>query len=159
MSSLHEWRVPTGTGTGPGLQPVDAGEVGGTPSVTLTNAQLPMHNHTAAFAGTPVAANANMNIGCVSTAAIANPTNGATVYLTAAVAEYGGDPVTLNGLYSSNAPTTGATATLAGGSVSVTPQGSVTVGVAGASNPVSLYQPYAGINFIIALEGVFPSRN
>ena len=34
-----------------------------------------------------------------------------------------------------------------------------TVGVAGGSQPFSVRDPYLGINFIIALEGVFPSRN
>ncbi|HEU5011792.1 MAG TPA: tail fiber protein [Roseiflexaceae bacterium] len=33
-----------------------------------------------------------------------------------------------------------------------------TVGVAGGSQPFSIMQPYLGINFIIALEGIYPSR-
>ena len=35
----------------------------------------------------------------------------------------------------------------------------VTVGVTGGSQPISIMQPYLVINFIIALEGLFPSRN
>jgi microcystin-dependent protein len=35
----------------------------------------------------------------------------------------------------------------------------VTVGVAGGSQPHENMQPYLGINFIIAMEGIFPSRN
>jgi microcystin-dependent protein len=31
--------------------------------------------------------------------------------------------------------------------------------IAGGSQPISIMQPYLGINFIIALEGIFPSRN
>ncbi|MFN0216174.1 MAG: phage tail protein [Saprospiraceae bacterium] len=46
-------RIPVGTGTGPGLSPVTLGEVGGSESVTLTQSQLPAHNHTmAATVGT-----------------------------------------------------------------------------------------------------------
>jgi len=35
----------------------------------------------------------------------------------------------------------------------------LTVGVAGGSHPFGIRDPFLGINFIIALEGVFPSRN
>ncbi len=35
----------------------------------------------------------------------------------------------------------------------------VTVGVAGGSQPHNNMQPYLGINFIIAIEGLYPSRN
>ena len=33
------------------------------------------------------------------------------------------------------------------------------VGIAGGSQPHENRQPYLGVNFIIALEGIFPSRN
>jgi microcystin-dependent protein len=36
---------------------------------------------------------------------------------------------------------------------------SATMDNTGNSQPISLRQPYLGINFIIALEGIFPSRN
>lgn len=35
----------------------------------------------------------------------------------------------------------------------------VTVGIAGGSQPHNNMQPYLGINFIIAIEGIYPSRN
>lgn len=35
----------------------------------------------------------------------------------------------------------------------------VSLGVAGGSQPFPILQPYLGVNFIIALEGIFPSRN
>jgi len=34
-----------------------------------------------------------------------------------------------------------------------------TVGLTGSNIPVGIRDPYLGINFIIALEGIFPSRN
>jgi microcystin-dependent protein len=34
-----------------------------------------------------------------------------------------------------------------------------TIGQAGGSQPHNNMQPYLVINFIIALEGIFPSRN
>ena len=36
---------------------------------------------------------------------------------------------------------------------------SVTVGLTGGSQPFSIIQPYEGMNNIICLEGIFPSRN
>lgn len=35
----------------------------------------------------------------------------------------------------------------------------VTVGTTGSSQPISIQQPYLGINYIICLQGIFPSRN
>ena len=32
------------------------------------------------------------------------------------------------------------------------------IGIAGGSQPFSVRNPYLAINFIIALEGIFPSR-
>jgi microcystin-dependent protein len=34
-----------------------------------------------------------------------------------------------------------------------------TIGFAGSSLPLSIQNPYLGINYIIAMEGIFPSRN
>jgi microcystin-dependent protein len=39
------------------------------------------------------------------------------------------------------------------------PMGAPTVAVAGGSQPHNNLQPYLGINFIIALEGIFPTRS
>lgn len=35
----------------------------------------------------------------------------------------------------------------------------VTVGIAGGSQPHNNMQPYLGMNYIIAIEGIYPSRN
>lgn len=35
----------------------------------------------------------------------------------------------------------------------------LTVGVAGSSQPFSIMPPYLGMNFIICMQGIFPSRN
>jgi len=37
--------------------------------------------------------------------------------------------------------------------------GTVTVGIAGGSQPHNNMQPFLGMNFIIAIEGIYPSRN
>jgi microcystin-dependent protein len=39
------------------------------------------------------------------------------------------------------------------------PMSNANTGITGSNQPISLMQPYLGMNFIIALEGIFPSRN
>lgn len=54
----------------------------------------------------------------------------------------------------------GAYATTATPGVSmVSPNYTVTVGVAGASQPIPIRPPYLAVNYIICLMGIFPSRN
>lgn len=47
-----------------------------------------------------------------------------------------------------------------GGSADTTlPMGNVTVGLTGNNTPISVMQPYLGMHYIIAVQGIFPSRN
>jgi microcystin-dependent protein len=156
-------RVPTHQGQGPGTDNIVIGQKAGAPSTTLTTNQLPAHNHTATFAGgaSQVAA-PTIDVGTTSSSALVNPTNGSTSYLTAVTAATsGGDSVDFQGLFTGSAPANGAKGSLGGvnGGGSVTPTGTVTVGMNGNGQPFSIAQPYLGVNFIIATDGIFPSRN
>jgi microcystin-dependent protein len=67
-------RVPVHAGAGPGLPPVELGQVWGTPTTTLNIGNLPRHNHSLnASAGAP-------NTGEPNGAALATFTGGANVY-------------------------------------------------------------------------------
>lgn len=110
--------IHSGGSAGPGLQLVDLGEQAGTPSVTLTVAQLPAHSHTQPASGG--AGNKDTPIGNIPAG---------------------------NSKNENYADASSATGALASTSLS------------GSSQPVSLLQPYLGVNFIIAIEGIFPSRN
>jgi microcystin-dependent protein len=132
-------RVPVGTGQGPGLPSVLLGELSGSNSTTLTTNNLPAHSHT--FSGTGSTLNAT------------------TVKATAQVPAAGlllGKSVDTNGVAAPQiyAPS-GSTPTVALGGLNV----AGTVGPTGGSQPFSLMQPYLGMNFIIAIEGIYPSRN
>lgn len=123
-------RVPMGTGQGPGLPNIVLGEVAGTPSTTLTVNNMPAHNHN--FTGTA-------SMACKSGAGNADSPTG-------------------------NIPAGSATdenyAAPAGGNGSMAPTNiSGTIAVTGGSQPFSIMQPYLGMNYIICLEGIFPSRN
>jgi len=127
-------RVAVGQGNGPGLPPVPLGEIGGTVNVTLNQAQLPQHTHLVA----PPASNA---AGTSSSPANAFPA------VDAATLTGGnrGESVTVN--------------SYASASVAGVTAASYQTGVAGTSQPVNIQQPFVGMNYIIALTGIFPSRN
>lgn len=137
-------RAPIGQGQGPGLPTYTLGQVGGMISTTLTIANMPMHNHPA-DAGTLVATPS------ASTAAATTKTPAAGM-VPATLPSIGSGPsaTPVNG-YAAQDNTT----TLAPGKVS----GSVNVGIAGGSQPFSILNPYLVMNYLIATEGVFPSRN
>jgi len=124
-------RCLVGMGQGPGLSPVDIGQVGGSESVTLTTAQMPQHTHTATATSTLSAEGVPGDS--------ANP--------------QGRMLCGLPNLYKVPDPT----ANLPLSSQAVTT--AVTNAPAGGSSPVDLRNPYLGINICIALEGIFPSRN
>ncbi|WP_206951257.1 phage tail protein [Trinickia acidisoli] len=144
-------RSPVGQGQGLGLTNILIGEVAGTENVTLTMQNLPAHTHTASVTG-----------GGAVTGSIAIPaTTSTTAQSEGAVPGTSTvlGPISVSGhqgeLYSTAASNT----TLAPFNVNLqgtapTIQNSVT----GSSLPFSLRNPYLGINFIIALTGVFPSR-
>ncbi len=114
-------RVPLHPGVGPGLASYTLGQKAGVENVTLTQNQLPSHNH----AVNAVAEGGNQ----------AAPTgNLPAVESTGTAKNY------------SNAATTGQ-------------MNSGMIGNTGGSQPFSVVQPYTCLNYIIALQGIFPSRN
>jgi microcystin-dependent protein len=163
-------RTPVGAGTGPGLTPVSWGQKAGNESVALSQSQLPAHTHGATFAGqsSPLSGTATTtvtgDVGTSTANAMVPPAAGATTYLSATTAKVGLNAVSFNGLYTAAAPDAskamlgGLHATTALSGMSVVPQGAVSVAQAGASSPVGLRNPYLGLNFIIALTGLYPVR-
>jgi len=119
-------RIPVGTGTGGGLSTIALGQAAGTENVTLTQAQMPAHNHPMIASVSTSSSNAD---GSNSPAKVlATPTTN---------------------LY---APTSAATNNYLGGAnVSLTPQG--------GSQPIEILQPYLALNYVICVEGIYPSRS
>lgn len=140
-------RVPVHAGQSPGTSQYTLGETSGTESVTILQTQMPMHAHLATYnpAGdTPLA----VSIASADTvASVATPGGN--------IPAQGKDA--RGGVLTDYAPPAAATGTLGG--VSLTGTGAITVGVAGGSQPTPILQPFLVVNFIIALEGIFPSRN
>lgn len=122
-------RVAVGTGQGPGLPNVIQGEMAGVNNATLLINNLPAHNH-------PVTGTATLKANNDAP----NSTDPTGRYLAA------------SNVYTNQA---GDIANMNAGAIGL----ALTSGIAGNNQPFSIMQPYLGMNYIICLEGIFPSRN
>jgi microcystin-dependent protein len=116
---------------GPGLPNVDLGEMAGVPTTTLLLTNLPFHNHT--VTGT-VTQQANNDV-----TGLTDDATGARTGL----------PSTLN-IYTKS---TDALVPLA------SPVINLTTAFQGGNQPFNNMPPYLGMNYIICVEGIFPSRD
>jgi microcystin-dependent protein len=131
-------RVPIGAGQGAGLSPYVVGDMGGVESVQLNASTLPSHSHSASQ---------NLTVQ-VPAVAGAGTTNSPSPSVTpAAPTDAARNPVNI---YSNQAAGT----TLGSPTVS----GSVAIGATGNNQPHENRQPFLALNYIIALQGIFPSR-
>lgn len=123
-------RMPIGNGTGPGLPSHSMGEVSGTPNVSLLTSNIPPHVH---------------------------PAQGITVQIP--VSTGGVDVSSPSGAYLADPGTDTYSSVPTAGAAYATPQVSGTTGVTGSGFPVNIMNPYLVMNYSIAINGIFPSRN
>lgn len=139
-------RSAVGWGQGPGLQDYVLGETVGVENTTLTISNMPIHNHTATF--TPTAGTLSAATNKASSQAPA-----AGSYLGKSIdGAIGGTAVPEIYVPSGGTPNLVA---LAG----VNAAGNVTVATNGNGLPFSILNPRLAITIVIALSGIFPSRN
>jgi microcystin-dependent protein len=130
-------RVAVGAGQGPGLTPVQVGQVAGTENVSILITNMPAHTHVAAS-----------NLSLKASSSQADTVTPAVGSAFGAARDINTDPVSI---YSTATP-----------SVALNPaSGSVTTTVqaAGGSQPLPVRNPFLGMNYIICLQGLFPSRD
>jgi len=139
-------RAAINWGQGPGLQNYDLGEVVGTENTTLTQLNLPAHTHTATFTSTGGTINATLN-----KATQQNPLDGG--FLAQSIEGQAGN----NSLPMIYRPA-GGTPTFAA-IAGVNAAGTVAVAPTGNGQPFSLLNPRLAVTIVIAIAGVFPSRN
>jgi microcystin-dependent protein len=147
-------RVPVGTGAGPGLPAVDLGDVWGAETTVILSSQMPAHTHMLLGAGAaPITGTITATMNVNTTAGSGdNPTG-----------SFLGTDGSGSGLYAATA-TSGATLNTSAiqlntNGLSVNLAGQVQIGISGSSQPINLMQPYLALNYIIAVEGIYPSRN
>ncbi|MFN8244569.1 MAG: tail fiber protein [Ferruginibacter sp.] len=122
-------RVAVGTGQGPGLPNYTLGQMAGTPTVTLTINNMPAHTHAITGTINDTANNDNSGLG-------SDPT---------------GRRLGAAGNFFTNAN---------GDQVNMAPSNfNLQASIAGGSQPFSIMPPYLGMNYIICLFGIFPSRD
>ncbi|MEK7322256.1 MAG: tail fiber protein [Pseudomonadota bacterium] len=132
-------RALVGTGQGPGLTPVNLGEMAGAEQVTLTVNQLPPHSHSAT---TNVTVTAMAR--ALGAAGNADNPNGNSLAM-----------VSRQNIYSNAAPTVNMSAN----AIATTANATTTIAPSGGGQPIENRSPYLGITYCVAVEGIFPSRN
>jgi len=132
-------RSAIGAGAGQGLSPVPLGAYLGQESVELLQSQLPTHTHAASFAS-----GGARPVGYSGGGSLTDPT--------------GAVPANPVGEGGAALPAFAPAAEANGGLAPLPVEGQVTVSPTGAGNPVDLRNPALGLNYIIALVGVFPPR-
>ena len=122
-------RIPVGAGQGPGLSPYSLGQLSGSETNTIANTNFPAHSHP--FSG---------SVTMPGNAAAGNADTPANSY-----------PAVLTG--------TNMYSTVNNGSGLGNMQLALVAAPAGAASPVNNIQPVMGMNYVICMFGVFPSRN
>ena len=163
-------RTAVGTGTGPGLAPVAQGEVFGSNAttvsvtgaamVTIDAAHLPKHTHPVGIAGNQLSATSTLN--ATTSTGTATPAEGA------ALGSGGGGPGAANIYVGNGVPpnvalnASSVTTKLGGQIDTATAENAGGAGAfaapVSAGGSASVMQPSLGLNYIICLEGIYPSR-
>lgn len=146
-------RAAIGSGRGPGLADFRIGQRGGRESVILTAANMPIHNHGATTTVTTVVDSTGSS--AVLRALAANASTNVPTDNTLA-----NSPRREN-IYSNNAPNVDMALdsidlTL---NLNATSNANTAVNNAGGSQSFSIRDPYLTVTWLIATQGLFPSRN
>jgi len=153
-------RVPIGIGRGVGLTEVYQGQMRGIEAVTLNAAHMATHSHEATFTGTGGGGAGATATAVVNVAATATTTTATGNFLAGPTVPSGKDVIHANGFASASDTTLSTDAvqvTVTGGS-GIT-GGNVYVQQSGSSQPFSIQNPNLGMPYLVALQGIFPSRN
>ncbi|MCP1453585.1 MULTISPECIES: phage tail protein [Pseudomonas] len=136
-------RLPLGQGNGLGLTPRVIGEISGTENVSATLNNLPNHTHTL----TGITASTTLQLANPASNPVNTPTATNSFIGTSGTGP-GSAAIYSDQIGASPVPLQGVT-TAVSGSVSAT----------GNGMPMEVMNPFLAINFSIALQGYFPSRN
>ena len=154
-------RVPVGVGQGTGLSYYTLAQKGGVESVALTQAQLPVHTHTAT-SSTALTGSANVSArGALPVSQISgtSDTPGANLF-PAKAPDYVSQGLTADNIYgASDGTSMPVQITFQQNPAPVTITGSVSVSVqpTGFSDVHNNIQPFLGLQYLIAWNGIYPN--
>ena len=146
-------RLPIHMGQGTGLPSFRLGQTGGNANTTITQANLPAHNHTTTFTPNNVV-QPTATAQVMGSNAAGNPGGRTMPYLAGSTATGGSDIYSNQQIAPQNIA--GVSAQLTGGDPMG--QAAITVTPAGGSIPLPTTPPYLVITFIIAIAGIYPSQ-
>lgn len=154
-------RAPIGMGRGNGLTQRFEGQMGGAEIVALNELQMPEHNH--AISNTATASTGAMSVtgsGTIKCSSESGNVSDPSGSFPAATKALGGDKIYTNDATKATASMNADVVELSGsvsGDVSVTVNSNCAD--AGASQAHQNMQPWIATNYIIALQGIYPSRS
>lgn len=164
-------RVPVGSqGNGPGLTPIVQGEkagtntntviANGTVSISLNATNLPQHTHPASFNPTELTATTHLQASTSSSGANTVPANGSVL----CTSPSGPGSASIYSQTLENAVNLGGVSTTVAGAGTVTVNantggGQPAIAPVMTTATVPNMQPFLGLNYIICMQGIFPSRN
>ena len=140
-------RVPVGAGQLPGGSTYVLGQMAGVEQVTLITPQLPAHTHIATVSSLTIN---SITIKASSQDATDHAPSATAGSIAAPLDGSGDQNLGFNGIAPDTALNVAASGTIAG---------TVTNGLTGNNQPVSIMQPYLAVNYIICTQGIFPPRN
>jgi microcystin-dependent protein len=142
-------RIPVSFGVN---GPYQLGQTGGATSATLNSNHVPAHTHSATFKSTPgVTPTATVSVQLHSNQGTQNQTPGGAYLSISPALSPGLEVVT------SNNTTLGAIGGVSASCGTVAP--ALSFNSTGSSAPINLSPPYTVLDFIIALQGIYPSRS
>ena len=132
-------RVPVGQGQGPGLSNYTLGEETGSENITLISAQMPSHTH---VLNDLVATMKVKNVPGTQQNAVGNVMANEAAGVTALYSTPGTPYVNMSA-----------------DAIALSSASGIPIAPTGGNQPFPILQPLLVVNYCIALEGVFPSRN
>jgi microcystin-dependent protein len=155
-------RMAMGQGVGAGLSPRNIGNNGGTENSTITLSNLPAHTHTAqngaanltaALGGASATGNITIPASNATAGGFAAPNSNRYVGGSTTATLYQGSSNTTLAPFATTLPVTGSvSASIAANAIPIT------VNPTGTGLPFPNLPPFLVINYIIALQGLFPQR-
>lgn len=146
-------RSPIGQGNGPGLRGYRLGQKGGTETHTLNIAQMPVHGHSAATTTTNTVDTSATTIALRALAGRSTTTDPTNAVLA--------NSPSRENIYSTGAPTVDMSinAIEMNLSVVVNSTSNTVISNTGGNQAFNIRGPYLSLTWLIALQGVFPSRS